>query len=199
MTGDVVVRPMTADDLAEATRVYRLAFGTFLKAADPSRFRLDIGTVGTRFATDPDAALVAVRNGRIVGSAFGMDWGSQFVVGPITVDPVHWGQGVARLLSAAILEVAAARKPALVGLFTHPGSPTHLRLYESFGFVPMYLTPVMSKPAGAPTSSRASRLFSALSQSERDRLLEEGRALADASFAGLDLGREIRAIHTQRL
>src|SRR5262249_3765715 len=83
--------------------------------------------------------------------------------------------------------------------FTHPGSPTHLRLYESFGFVPMYLTPVMSKPAGAPTSSRASRLFSALSQSERDRLLEEGRALADASFAGLDLGREIRAIHTQRL
>jgi hypothetical protein len=30
MTQDVVVRLMTAGDLPEATRIYRLAFGTFL-------------------------------------------------------------------------------------------------------------------------------------------------------------------------
>jgi predicted N-acetyltransferase YhbS len=199
MAGDVLVRPMAAGDLAEVTRVYRLAFGTFLKAPDLSRFRLDIGTVSTRFATDPGAALVALRDGRIVGSAFGMDWGSQFVVGPITVDPVHWGQGVARALSAAALDVAVARKAALVSLFTHPASTTHLRLYESFGFAPMFLTPVMSKPVGEAPSRPDMRLLSALPESKRGAVLEQSCTLTDASLSGLDLRSEIRAIAAQRL
>ena len=199
MTGDIVVRPMSAGDLAEATRVYRLAFGTFLKVLDLTRFRLDIGTVSTRFATDPAAAMVAERNGKIVGSAFGMDWGSQFVVGPITVDPAHWGQGVARQLSTAILDVAATRKPTLVSLFTHPASTTHLRLYESFGFVPMFLTPILSKPAGTAPSRPEISLFSALPRPEQTTALERSRALTDASLAGLDLRREIGAIAIQRL
>ena len=199
MTSNIVVRPMSAGDLAEATRVYRVAFGTFLKAPDLSRFRLDIGTVSTRFATDPATALVAEHDGKIVGSAFGMDWGSQFVVGPITVDPAHWGQGVARRLSAGILDIAAARKPRLISLFTHPASTMHLRLYESFGFEPMFLTPILSKAAGPPTLRPEMRLLSALPQSEQVGALEQSRALTHASFPGLDLQREIRAIETQRL
>jgi GNAT superfamily N-acetyltransferase len=199
MTGDIAVRPMSAGDLAEATRVYRLAFGTFLKAPDLSRFRLDIGTVATRFATDPGAALVALQDGQIVGSAYGMDWGSQFVVGPITVDPARWGQGVARALSAAVLDVAGARKPALVSLFTHPASTTHLRLYEGFGFAPMFLTPVMSKPPRDEQSFPEMRLFSALPESTRAMVLEQTCALTDASLSGLDLRREIATIAAQRL
>src|SRR5580698_1583941 len=112
MTADIVVRPMAVGDLAEATRVYRLAFGTFLGAPDPARFRLDVRTLETRFATDPGAAFVAECGGRLLGCAVGMDWGSQFVVGPLAVDPGCWGQGVARLLTAAILESAARREPA---------------------------------------------------------------------------------------
>jgi GNAT superfamily N-acetyltransferase len=199
MTQDVVVRSMTAGDLPEATRIYRLAFGTFLGAPDPSRFRLDMRTLETRFATDPGTAFVAECVGRLVGSIIGMDWGSQFMVGPLTVDPAHSGRGVARLLMAAILDVAAQRQPALVSLFTHPASTTHLRLYESFGFVPMFLTPVLSKPTGGAAPSPGPRLFSALSAAGQAAALDRSRGLTEANFAGLDLRREIRAIEQQSL
>src|SRR5215472_17164293 len=111
MTGDVIVRPMTAGDLADATRIFRTAFGTFLGVPDVSRFRLDLGTIETRFKTDAGTALVAERDGRLLGSVLGMDWGSQFVIGPLTVDPACWKQGVARLLTAEILAVAERRRP----------------------------------------------------------------------------------------
>jgi predicted N-acetyltransferase YhbS len=199
MTDDVVVRPMTAGDLAEATRIYRLAFGTFLQVPDPTRFRLDIRTIETRFATDPGTAFVAERGGRLLGSAIGMDWGSQFILGPLSVDPSCWGQGVARLLTAAILDAADRREPTLVSLFTHPGSPTHLRLYESFGFVPMFLTPVMSKPVGSALSQRPVSCFSGLPPAEQTTVLDLSRDLTGANFPHLDLTREIQAIEAQRL
>ena len=53
---EIIVRPMIAGDLADATRIYRLAFGTFLGAPDPAQFRLDIRALETRFATDPGTA-----------------------------------------------------------------------------------------------------------------------------------------------
>jgi GNAT superfamily N-acetyltransferase len=195
----VTIRPMVARDLAEATRIFRVAFGTFLGASDPTRFRLDVRTIETRFATDPGTAFVAERWGRLLGSVIGMDWGSQFIVGPLSVDPTCWGQGVARLLTAAILDAAGKRKPALVSLFTHPGSPTHLRLYESFGFLPMFLTPVMSKSVGGALPPRAVSCFSALPAAERAAVLDLSRDLTDASFPGLDLAREIQAIEAQHL
>src|SRR5215831_6243352 len=131
MSGDVIVRPMTAGDLPEATRIFRAAFGTLLGVPDVTQFRLDLGTIETRFKTDAGTALVAERDGRLVGSVFGMDWGSQFVVGPLTVDPACWKQGVARLLTKAIITVAEQRRSTLMSLFTFPQSATHLRLYQS--------------------------------------------------------------------
>ncbi len=199
MTCDVTVRSMAAGDLTDATRIFRTAFGTFLGVPDVATFRLDLGTIETRFATDPGAALVAERDGQIIGSIFGMDWGSQFVVGPLTVDPACWKQGVARRLTAEMLAVAEGRKPALVSLFTFPHSASHLRLYESFGFEPMFLTPVMEKPAGSGAPPLAARLFSRLAPAEQAATLDLSRQLTAASFPGLDLGREIRAIGAQHL
>ena len=60
MSGErVAIRPMVAADLAEATRIFRVAFGTFFKVPDPNRFRLDLGLIETRWRTDPAAAFVA--------------------------------------------------------------------------------------------------------------------------------------------
>jgi len=199
MTRDIVVRLMTAADLGEATRIFRTAFGTFLGVPDVDRFRLDLGTIETRFKTDMKTALVAVREGKLVGSVFGMDWGSQFVVGPLTVDPACWKQGVARVLTAEILAVAERRNPRLVSLFTFPQSATHLRLYGGFGFAPMFLTPVMEKPVGSPAPLEGMRLFSAVPRTERAAILDQSHDLTDASFAGLDLRREIRTIDEQHL
>ena len=194
---ELIVRPMIAGDLAEATRIYRLAFGTFLGAPDPARFRLDIRALETRFATDPGTAFVAERHGRPLGSVIGMDWGSQFVVGPLTVDPEFWRQGVARHLTAAILAIADQRKALLVSLFTFPQSASHLRLYEGFGFVPMYLTSIMEKSARA--SRARPRLVSDLAPTEQVVAIERARELGGRVFPGLDLSREIRSIEGQRL
>lgn len=190
---------MVADDLPEATRIFRAAFGTFLGVSDVTQFRLDLGTIETRFKTDAETALVAERDGRLLGSVFGMDWGSQFVVGPLTVDPACWKQGLARLLTAAMLAVAGRRQSTLVSLFTFPQSATHLRLYESFGFAPMFLTPVMERPPEKVASPFAARLFSELGPTEQAATLEMSLRLTSASFTGLDLRREIDAIAAQRL
>jgi predicted N-acetyltransferase YhbS len=194
---ELIVRPMIAGDLAEATRIYRLAFGTFLGAPDPARFRLDIRALETRFATDPGTAFVAERHGRLLGSVIGMDWGSQFVVGPLTVDPEFWRRGVARRLTAAILAVADQRKAALVSLFTFPQSASHLRLYEGFGFVPMYLTSIMEKSARA--GGAHPRMVSDLTPTEQAVAIGRARELGDRVFPGLDLSREIQSIEGQRL
>jgi len=199
MTDLVTVRPMVAGDLAETTRIFRIAFGTFFKAPDPNRFRLDLGLIESRWKTDPTAALVAERNGLILGSVIGMDWGSQFVLGPLTVDPDHWGKGVARLLVAEILEIAAQRKAGLTTLFTFPQSASHLRLYESFGFVPMFLTPLMSKAPDGAAPRLDVHVFSLLSPDEQAVVLERSRALTDTVLDGLDLRREIQAVEAQRL
>ena len=201
MTGRerLTIRAMAAGDLAEAARICRLAFGTFLRAPDPTQFRLDMRTVETRFAADPGTALVAERDDRLLGSVLAMDWGSQFVVGPLTVDPAFWGQGVARRLTAAILEIAGQRKAALASLFTFPQSASHLRLYESFGFVPMLLTPVMDKAVGDAGSLARPRLFSELAPAARAATLEHAREISNAVFPGLDLRREIQSIEAQRL
>jgi predicted N-acetyltransferase YhbS len=192
----IKVRAMQAADLDVADRVHRLAFGTRFRLPDPTSFRGDGEIIRPRFAIDAGAALVAEDDGRIVGGAVAMDWGSVFIVGPVFVDPAHGNRGTARAVVARMLEIADARAPKLVALFTFPESATHLRLYEGFGFVPHLLTPVMAKEVGARGGGGA--LYSGLSPQAQEKALAGCRAVTDAIFPGLDLTREIRAAATHR-
>jgi hypothetical protein len=60
----VVIRPLTEADLVDADRVFRVAFGTFLRAPDPRQFFGDAEFVRTRWHADNHAAFAAVREGR---------------------------------------------------------------------------------------------------------------------------------------
>lgn len=194
------IRPMQRADLEESDRVLRLAFGTRLRLPDPMQFRGDARILQPRWAAGPDLALVAETGGRIAGSIIGMDWGRVFVLGPLSVAPEFSGRGIARLLMKALLNRIDARGFDLAGLFTFPDSPTHIRLYESFGFVPNTLTPVMAKAverASGPPPAFA--LYSDLPQAERSAALADCRELSGSVFPGLDLSREIQAIAAQGL
>ncbi len=194
----VAIRPMQRADLESADRVLRLAFGTQLRLPDPMQFRGNSRILQPRWATCPETAFVAENEGRIAGSIVGMDWGRVFVLGPLSVAPEFAGRGIARKLVGELIALADARGFDLAGLFTFPDSPTHIRLYESFGFVPNTLTPVMAKAvegAGAPDFA----LYSGLSQAQRESALAECRGLAGSVFPGLDLSREIQAIAAQGL
>ena len=197
--GGILIRPMTADDLDAAAHVWRLAFGTHFGAPEPARFRSEMRIVETRFATDPKMAFVAEQDGRILGSVMGMDWGSELVLGPLSVDPDHWGKGVARQLVGHFLAAGDAAGARLTVLFTFPESTTHLRLYESFGFAPMFLTPILGKSVKAGTPAGQGRLFSALSKRERAPALADSAGIASAVRDGLDLRRQIESIDAQRL
>jgi hypothetical protein len=79
-----------------------------------------------------------------------------------------------------------ARFPHAV-LFTHPRSPTHLRLYEACGFNVGMLTAVMSGPtcAGRQPAHRPD--------------VDDSRRISQAVFDGLDLTREIVGLEAQKL
>jgi hypothetical protein len=64
----VVIRPLTEADLADADRVFRVAFGTFAGVPEPRKFFGDAEFVRTRWHADNDAAFAAVREGRLVGA-----------------------------------------------------------------------------------------------------------------------------------
>ena len=196
----VAIRPMQRADLDSADQVLRLAFGTRLRLPDPMQFRGDSRILQPRWAASPDLALVAENEGRIAGSIVGMDWGRVFVLGPLSVAPEYSGRGIARKLMSALMARADARGFDLAGLFTFPDSPTHIRLYEGFGFVPNTLTPVMAKAVeGAEKAAPDCVLYSALSRAGRESALADCRVLSGAVFPGLDLSREIEAISAQGL
>ncbi len=196
---EVAVRPLREDELGEADRIVRLAFGTFLGLPDPLAFMGDAGFVRTRWRADPAAAVAAELDGELVGSNFAANWGSFGFFGPLTVRPDLWDRGIARRLLEPTMALFEQWGTRHIGLFTFPHSPKHLGLYQAFGFWPRYLTPVMAKAVRGHRSAAGWSGYSAVPEQERDGWLGACRELTDAIYAGLDLSGEIRAVAAQGL
>lgn len=195
----VEIRALAEEDLDEADRIFRLAFGTFLGMPDPSAFMGDADLVRTRWRADPTAALGAYADGALVGSNFAARWGSFAFFGPLTVRPELWNQGVARALlepTVALFERWGTRQ---AGLFTFAQSPKHVSLYQRFGFWPQHLTPVMARAVSPSAAAATGSRYADLAPRDRAACLDECRALTDSVYAGLDLTREIEAVAEQAL
>lgn len=195
----VLVRPLRESDLAEADRIFRLAFGTFLGLPDPATFGGDAEFVGTRWRADPTGAFGAFEDARLIGSNFATPWGTFGFFGPLTVDPAWWGKGVAKRL----LEPTMARfdqwQTGRVGLFTFPQSAKHIGLYQSFGFWPQRLTAVMTAPIATLRAAESALCYSSVAADERTASRDECRILTSAISEGLDPAREIDSVLQQSL
>jgi GNAT superfamily N-acetyltransferase len=195
----ITVRPLAEADLVTADQIFRQSFGTFLGIPDPSAFRGDAAVVASRWRANPEAALGAYDGETLVGSCFGARWGSFAFLGPITVRPELWNQGIAKLLleqTVALFDRWGIRQAAL---FTFPQSPRHIGLYQKFDFWPRYLTPVMSKPVQKPRNTGEALHFSKLTTAERATSLRHCAEITDRIFPGLDVRSEILSIAEQRL
>lgn len=192
----VTVRQLQESDLPEADRILRSAFNTFL--AVPDLFG-DKDYVRTRWRADPQSALAADRDGRLVGSNFVTAWGSVGFFGPLSVRPDLWDRGVASQLMQPTLETLDGHGVGHAGLFTFPHSAKHLGLYAKFGFLPRFLTPVMVRPTGVPSTAMKFHCYTRLSPAEQISALDACRTLTNAAYDGLDLTREIRAVDEQQL
>jgi hypothetical protein len=84
-------------------------------------------------------------------------------------------------------------------LFTFPDSPKHHALYQKFGFYPRFLTFIMAKPIQAVQQDLPGTMYSHLDPQQRSHCLKACSTLTNAIYSGLDLSREIEAVHAQNL
>ncbi len=196
---DVIIRKLEERDLDEADRIVRLAFGTFVGLPDPMRMFGDADMARTRFRGNPEGALGAELEGRLVGSNFLADWGSVGFFGPLSVEPPLWERKIARRLLDSTMELFKQWGTRHLGLFTFAQSPKHLALYQKYGFWPRYLTAVMGKPAGDTTRAKNLELFSELDTGAQRAALADARAMLASIYEGLDLTKEIESVERQKL
>jgi GNAT superfamily N-acetyltransferase len=194
----VHVRPLAAEDLDEADRICRVAFGTFLGLPEPEKFFGDANLVRTRWQADRGAALAAELDGRLAGSNFAANWGSVGFFGPLTVAPEYWDRAIAQRLLDATMELFAAWGTRHAGLFTFAQSAKHVGLYQKYGFWPRFLTAVMTSPVNPDSRSGSARL-SGVGDADRPGVMAAIGELTDAVYPGLDLSREIESVRAQRL
>jgi len=195
----LVIRPLAAADVEEAARIVSVAFGTHLGVADPEAPRDDRNSIGTRWRANPDAALGAWLDGRLVGCVLAANWGSVGWFGPLGVRPDYWGQGIAQALLAPAMELFARWGTEHIGLYTFAHSPKHLALYQKFGFWPGHLTTIMERPVDRKTSGEPATLFSALDSEERTDCLNGCNEVTGSILPGFDLAGEVRAVLDQSL
>jgi GNAT superfamily N-acetyltransferase len=194
---DVIVRSLRESDLDAADRICRVAFGTFLGLPDPARMFGDADYVRTRFRSEPEGALAVDVDGELAGSNLATRWGSVGFFGPLSVRTDLWDRGVAKRLLEPTMALFDRWGIRHAGLFTFAASGKHVGLYQSFGFWPRFLTPIVARrPEPRPADWKE---FSALDPAAREGVLGECREAADAVHQGLDPRREILAVAGQRL
>ncbi len=203
---DIIVRPLGESELAEASRIVRVAFATFLglPPEDPLR-PSDADYVRSRWKADRDAVVAAEHAGRLIGTNFATNWGSFGFFGPLTVEPECWNRGVAQMLLVPTMEIFDRWRMRHLGLYTFAQSPKHMALYQKFGFWPRDLVAILAREtppaAGSATDSReyeAAR-FSQAKSAESEGIVAACRDLTGSIFDGLDLRREIQSVASQRL
>lgn len=187
------------EELPEADRICRLAFGTFLGLPDPMVFMGDRQFVASRWRANHVTALAARQDGRLIGTNFLTRWGSFGFFGPLTVLPEFWDSGVAKALMQATVDRFDREGMKRTALFTFPHSTKHVGLYRKFGYWPGYLGSLMRlepAAAGAPNGKTAvaATLMSQMKKTAREEAIAACRKLTDRIDKGLDVSSEIRAI-----
>lgn len=196
----ISIRLLQESELLTADRIFRLAFGTFIKLPQPTDFGGDANYIQHRWKADPTAAFAAEVDGQLVGSNLAINWGSVGGFGPLSVHPDFWNRGIAKLLIEAAIAKFSEWGTQQAGFLTFPNSPKHHALYQKFGFYPRFLTFIMAKSIQPqPAEKPAIVKYSELSSEERSHCLKECSELANAIYPGLDLSREILIVETQNL
>ncbi|MDH3779541.1 MAG: GNAT family N-acetyltransferase [Nitrosopumilus sp.] len=194
---DIIIRHMREADLQEAERVIRLAFGTFMGHDNPEDYRSDARYANPRYSADSSASFVAESNGKIVGSNFGLHWGSVGIFGPLTVHPEYWNKEIGSKLMEPVMKCFQEWKVTHSGAMTFANSPKHINLYRKFGYHPRFLIPVMSKKVESRPIILNSKLTWAKyseCKENQDKYLDGCNQVSNTVYPGLDLELEIKAV-----
>jgi predicted N-acetyltransferase YhbS len=135
---DVTLRPGTPADADACGRIIFAAFGSISARhnmpADVPSPEIGIGIAARALAHPGFHAIVAERDGAVVGSLFLDERGTIAAVDPLTVDPAAQDRSVGRRLMQAALERARERGFAGVRLAQSAYHYRSLSLYAKLGF-----------------------------------------------------------------
>jgi N-acetylglutamate synthase-like GNAT family acetyltransferase len=142
-------------------------------------------------------------DGKIVGAAIAVMWGTVGLIGPVAVLTNYQNQDIGQQLLTACQEFFDENKATLQGLATYPYSPKHLVLYQKFGYKPKGLVVVTSKTLDrnglaaakpAPKLGLAVRRYSTLEEARKKQVMQKVRRITNALWRGLDLAKEIEIV-----
>jgi ribosomal protein S18 acetylase RimI-like enzyme len=197
--GQVIVRALRDEDLPEAERVFRLAFGTFLGVPEPETFWSDRDYVYGRHRAPHVAAIAATRDGELAGTNFVTNWGSVGFFGPLTVRPDLQERDIGKALLNNTMEQFDAWGTRHAGLFTFAHSAKHIGLYQKYGFHARFLTAIMSAPVAREQATAGWSRYSTLNDVQRLEALRACRDVTETIYPGLDLSEEIGTTEAQGL
>jgi hypothetical protein len=97
------------------------------------------------------------------------------------------------------MEIMDGWRLSHTGLFTFGHSAKHIALYQSYGFLPRFLTAVLSAPISSSPAAGSAEWTTYSAEPDQVGRLADCAALTDTVYPGLDLSRELRACHEQGL
>ena len=210
-TPPVKIRRVRKGDLSKVRDVLEQAFGDYFERQFGTRPRLVFSGaqyVHHRWLMEPWGCFVAEDNdGKILGAAIAVIWGTLGLVGPVAVLTNSQNQDIGKHLLRATQEFFDENKVTLQGVVTYPTSPKHLALYHKFGYRPKGLVAIMSRVldrrAGAPTAPAATRpakvplatrRFSSLEEAKKKLALQRMHRITNAIHRGLDIAKEVEIV-----
>jgi predicted N-acetyltransferase YhbS len=204
----IQVRRIRKGDLSRTRDVLEQTFADLFERQLGTRPRQAFGGaqyVHHRWLMEPWGCFVAEEDGRIIGVALSVTWGTVGLIGPVAVLTNHQNQGIGQQLIGAVEGVFQENKTSVQGLVTYPTSAKHLALFHKFGYRPRELTAIMSRPldrgaarpAAPPRPARAAlgvRKYSTLEEARKKTALARASRIAGGICRGMDLSKEIEIV-----
>ncbi len=203
----IKIRRVRKGDLSKVRDVIEQAFGDFFERQVGTRPRLVFGGaqyVHHRWLMEPWGCFVAEEgDGKIVGAAVAVMWGTVGLVGPIAVLTSYQNQDIGQQLLGACQEFFDENKATLQGVCTYAYNPKHLILYQKFGYKPKGLVVVTAKHLDRreivhvpkpPKPGLSVRRYSSLEEAKKKPVMQRIRRITNAIWRGMDLGKEVEIV-----
>ncbi len=193
-----ILRPMLPTDADAVRRIDVAAFGAYAREVHGEPAALPLRTLANVHAClemDPEGALVAVAEDRVVGFVFSRTWGGVGWFGPFAVLPGYQGRGIGQRLMAASLSYLRQDSARLIGLETMSDSPYNLELYLKHAFrviQPSFYLSFRLDRSDTPETELAR--WSEAGAGAQVRWLDDLRAAAGRIYPGLDYAKEITSL-----
>lgn len=128
----MLIRPATADDVADIRRVVNSAYSLYVPriGRDPAPMSVDYG----RVVAETDQVRVLVEAAEIVGVLVTVVESDHLFIENVAVVPHAQGRGHSRRLLAAAEQQAREHNLATLRLYTNAAMTENLTLYPHFGY-----------------------------------------------------------------